>query len=192
MISAQSFFTFSDKRELLVIPLVDVTLSYHFPIAFYIEWHIAQPRPTTTQFYLNMSVLHHQPTIAHILQIQNLVPRSHQPTSWIKWWNDAITRSAWFLRIYGRQLARFFQRSYEATTKALYTASEALVLDPFNMYLQLQLAQLQQHKQITENYTAQSARIKARLHWLKVGDRAFKEFFLSLRAHHNVTDIKKN
>ena len=41
MISAQSFFSFSEDQDFLVIPLSDVTLFDHYPIYFGITWQIA-------------------------------------------------------------------------------------------------------------------------------------------------------
>ena len=39
MITAQSFCSFSEDRDLHVLPLSDVTLSDHYPIYFVINWH---------------------------------------------------------------------------------------------------------------------------------------------------------
>ena len=66
--------------------------------------------------------------------------------------------------IYGRQLAVFRKRSYEANTLALRKASEALTLNPFDVDLQVQLAKIRHDKQIADNYAARGAQIKARLH----------------------------
>lgn len=119
MISAQSFFSFSEDHDLPVIPLTDVTLSDHYPIYFGIVWQTVVPKASKSQFFLNTSVLLHASTISHIQCVWNLEPRPHSHRGWIQWWNDAITRTAHFLRIYGRQLAIFRKRSYESTTLAL-------------------------------------------------------------------------
>ena len=99
---------------------------------------------------------------------------------WLQWWSDAIARIAHFLRIYGRQVAIFRKWAYEANTLALKKAYEALTLNPFDVDLQVQLAKLQHDKQVADNYAAQGAQLKARFHWLEVGDKASKEFFHAL------------
>ncbi len=95
------------------------------------------------------------------------------------------------MRIYECQLAIFRKQSYEANTLALKKASEALTFNPYDVDLQLQLAKLRHEKQIVDNYAAREAQIKARLHWLEVGDKALKEFFQALRACHTNIGIKK-
>lgn len=77
------------------------------------------------------------------------------------------------------------------TTKSLCAATEALALNPFDSTLQLRLAQLCHQKQVVDSHSDKGAQIKARLHWLKVGDRASEEFFRALRAHHTSVGIKK-
>lgn len=191
MITAQFFFSFSEDRGLPVIPLTDVTLSDHFPIYFSITWQSRARRATQTQFFLNTSVLTHKSTMSHILQIWNLEPRPHSDTGWIQWWNDAIARTARFLRIYGRQPACYRKRAYEANTKALRSASKALTLNPFDTELQLKLAKLRHEKKIADAYAARGAQIKARLHWLEVGDKVSKEFFQALKARHTNAGIQK-
>ena len=69
MIIAQSFFSFSEDRELLVIPMSNVTLLDHYPIYFTISWQPAIQWSVKTHFFLNMSVLPHASTIAHILHV---------------------------------------------------------------------------------------------------------------------------
>ena len=154
MISAQSFFSFSEDRDLPVIPLSDVTLSDHYPIYFGITWHTAVPKVAKSQFFLNTSVLMHASTISHILRVWNLAPRLHSQTGWLQWWSNAIARTAHFLCIYGRQVAIFKKRAYEANTLALRKASEALTLNPFDADLQVQLAKLHPDKQVADNYAA--------------------------------------
>lgn len=88
-------------------------------------------------------------------------------------------------------MAIFRKRSYETNTKALKKASEALTLDPFHANFQIQLAKLCHDKQIEDNYAARGAQIKARLHWLEVGDKDSKEFFQALRDNHTKVGIKK-
>ena len=83
MITAQSFFSFSEDRDLPVLPLSDVTLSDHYPIYFGINWQTAVQKNTRSQFYLNTSVLTHNSTIAHILRVWNLEPHPHSPIGWI-------------------------------------------------------------------------------------------------------------
>lgn len=143
------------------------------------------------QFYLNMSLIHHQTKMAHIQRVWNLDPRPHHHTGWIVWWHDDITRSTRFLYIYGRQLAMYRRWSYDVTTKALCAATKDLALNPYDSNLQLRLAQLHNQKQVADSHSARGAQIKARLHWLKVGDRASKEFFLALCARHTSIGIKK-
>ena len=69
-----------------------------------------------------------------------------------------------FLRIYGRQVAIFRKRAYEANTFALRKASEALSLNPFDADLQVQIAKLRHDKKVVDNYVAWKAQLKARLH----------------------------
>lgn len=88
-------------------------------------------------------------------------------------------------------MAIFRKRSYESTTLALKKASEALTFNPFDVDLQVNLSKLHHDKQIADNYTAHGAQIKARLHWLKVGDKASKELFQALRARHTNAGINK-
>ena len=95
------------------------------------------------------------------------------------------------MRIYGRQVAIFRKWAYEANTLALRKASEALSLNPFDADLQVQLAKLRHDKQVADNYAARGAQLKARLHWLEVGDKASKEFFHALQARHTNVGIKK-
>ena len=146
MISAQSFFSFSKDRYLPIIPLLDVMLSNHYPIYFVINWQIAIQKTIRSQFYLNTSMLTHNSTIGHILRVWNLEPHPHSHIGWIQWWNDAISRTAHFLRIYGRQLVVFRKRSYEATTLALKKASKALTLNPFDVDLQVHIAKIHHYK----------------------------------------------
>lgn len=129
--------------------------------------------------------------MAHIQRVWNLEPRPHHHIGWIVWWHDAISRSVRFLCIYGTQLAIYRRWSYDVTTKALCVATKALALNPFDSTLQLRLAKLHHQKQVTDSHSARGAQFKARLHWLKVGDRASKEFFLALRAHYTSVGIKK-
>ena len=79
-----------------------------------------------------------------------------------------------FLRIYGRQVAIFRKRAYEANTLALRKASEALSLNPFDVDLQVQLAKLCHDKKVADNYATQGSQLKACLHWLEVGDKGSK------------------
>ena len=51
MISAQSFFSFSEDRDLPVIPLSNVTLSDNYPIYFGITWHTVVPKVAKSQFF---------------------------------------------------------------------------------------------------------------------------------------------
>lgn len=69
MISAQSFFSFFEDRDLPVISLTDVTLSDHYPIYFGIVWQTAVPKASKSQFFLNTSVLLHAFTISHIQRV---------------------------------------------------------------------------------------------------------------------------
>ena len=137
MISAQSFFSFSEDRDLPVIPLSDVTLFDHYPIYFGITWHTAIPKVATSQFFLNTSVLMHASTISHILCVWNLEPHPHSQLGWLQWWSDAIARTVCFLCIYGRQVAIFKKWAYEANTLALRKSFEALTLNPFDADLQV-------------------------------------------------------
>lgn len=93
--------------------------------------------------------------------------------------------------IYGCQLAIFRRQSYEATTTDLWSTTEALVASPFSPSLQVRVVELRHKKKITDNYAARGVQIKARLHWLKVGDHASKEYFLALRARRSSPGIKK-
>ena len=93
--------------------------------------------------------------------------------------------------IYGRQVAIFRKQAYEANTPALRKASEALSLNPFDTDLQVQLAKLRHDKQVADNYAAWGAQLKARLHWLEVGDKALKEFFHALHGCHTNVGIQK-
>lgn len=138
-----------------------------------------------------MSVMMHASTIAHILRVWNLEPRLHSQMRWIQWWNDVVTRTTIFLSIYGWELEIFRWQSYESTTTSLKKAYEALTLNPFDVDLKIQLAKLRHDKQVVDNYASQGAQIKARLHWLEVGDKALKEFFQALRARHTNLRIKK-
>ena len=163
-----------------VIPLLDVTLSDHYPIYFGITWYIVVSKVAKSQFFLNTSMLMHASTISHILCVWNLEPCPHSQKGWIQWWSDAIARTVHFLGIYGHQVAIFKKWAYEALT-----------LNPFDVYLQVQLAKLFYDKQVADNYAAQGAQLKACLHWLEVGDKASKEFFHALRARHTNVGIKK-
>ena len=69
MITAQSFFSFSEDQDLPIPPLLDVTLSNHYPIYFVINWQTTIQKSVRSQFYLNTSVLTHNSTIAHILHV---------------------------------------------------------------------------------------------------------------------------
>lgn len=124
------------------MPLVDVTLSDHFPICFCIELESRQVHANMTQFFLNTSLLHHKPTLAHIVTVWNLDCRLPHDTDWICWWNSAISRTVRFLHIYGHQLAIFRRWSYQATTSALCSATEALVANPFAPTVQVRGAEL--------------------------------------------------
>ena len=69
MISVQSFFSFSEDRDLLVTPLSDVTLSDHYPIYFGSTWKTVVPKVAKSQFFLNTYVLMHASTISHTLHV---------------------------------------------------------------------------------------------------------------------------
>jgi hypothetical protein len=64
-------------------------------------------------------------------------------------------------------------------------------LNPFDVGIQTRVAQLRHQKQIADNFAARGAQIKARLHWLEIGDQASKEFFSALRARHSAVGIKR-
>lgn len=147
--------------------------------------------PSQTQFYLNMSLLQNHSMMAHIQRVWNLEPRPHHHTGWIEWWHDIISCFARFLCIYGRQLSIYCRWSYDKMTKVLCAATKYLALNPFDSTLQLHLAQLRHQKQVADSHSTRGAQIKARLHWLKVGDRASKESFLALCFHHTSIGIKK-
>ncbi len=85
MISAQSFFYFSEDHDLPVIPLTDVTLSNHYPIYFGISCQTAIPKVVKSQFFPNTFMLLHASTISHIQRVWNLEPCPHSHRGWIQW-----------------------------------------------------------------------------------------------------------
>ncbi len=74
----------------------------------------------------------------------------------------------------------FRKWSYEANRLALKKSSEAITIKPFDVDVQIQLSKLHHDQQISDNFAAWGAEIKAHLHWLKVGDKALKEFYQGL------------
>lgn len=93
------------------------------------------------------------------------------------WWCRSIQCTTHFLHIYGHQLAIFQRCSYKAITLELRHAMEALANNPFSISLKAEVAQLRKKKQIVDNYATRGAQIKARIHWLKVGDQTSKGVF---------------
>lgn len=85
----------------------------------------------------------------------------------------------------------YYKCSYDASTKDLCVAFEALAMNLFNLDLQLWLANLHNQKKLSDKYTTKGAQFKAHFHWLEVGDQALKELFQSLRAHHTSVAVKK-
>ena len=70
----------------------------------------------------------------------------HSKIGWIQWWNDSITRTTHVLSIYGKQLAILGRRSYESTIIALKKASKDVTLNPFDIYLKIQIAKFSHEK----------------------------------------------
>ena len=68
-----------------------------------------------------------------------------------------------------------------------------LEASPFNSIAQSQVSSIRHELKKVDLYEAKGAQLRARMHWLKVGDRVTKEFFQRLKPpaqHSQFQDIQ--
>jgi len=100
------FFHMKHASIPIIETIPDTTTSNHAPIMFTILRKDPLQHHFKYQFFMNTSFLHHPTMVCHICRILNLVPHPPGDSSWIAWWNDAITHTNTLLHSLGKIFAQ--------------------------------------------------------------------------------------
>lgn len=173
--------------------LVDysTTLSDHFPIIC----SISSLESTDTEsshlpFKLNISHLKNKVCVSALVGIWNSIPKPHEGESWVSWWISAIEQCVEFLHSFGRRIAWKHKRCEKSLQGQLKLARTKLNLHPHDELLQKHIAVIEAQLRKLDHYRGQGAKIRAKIQWIKEGNKGSKYFFNYLNYKHKNEKIE--
>ncbi|XP_057873595.1 uncharacterized protein LOC131079610 [Cryptomeria japonica] len=167
---------------------LSAVLSDHLPIFTTLSLSSPTSLSNDLPFKLNVSHLKNQDCINGLLATWNAEPKPQQDR-WICWWEQTITNCVSFLHDYGRRIAAKHQRLEKSLQGQLERDRTILATNPHNISVQQSVANAENALRKMAAYKGKGAQLRARLQWIKDGDRGTKFFFQYLKHKHKMEHI---